>query len=359
MDYINYTAEELVLDDYFRKWVNGVLPKEDTFWENWEAGHPEKAAMISQAKFVIRALEMEHVSINDERLTEKIRQIIDITEEKTLWNSGWKLSWWQWAAAAVVIFGLGWFYISPKIIPQSNYEEMVSGQIHPGIEKVNNSHEPMKIGLSDGSVITLQPNSKLNYPETFAADKREVYLSGEGFFDIAKNPDKPFLVYANEIVTKVLGTSFSIKAYDKDLDVVVKVVTGKVSVLSRKSGNDEEAVSKPEGLILYPNQMAVYSRAPEKLTRTLIDNPVLIKTSKKVSSDFNFDATPITTVFETLEKGYGVTIVYDTEVLKNCTITAPLENETLYEKLDLICKVIRASYEVVDAQVVITSRGCE
>ena len=355
MDYINYTAEDLVLDDYFRKWVNGHLPNEDTFWESWEAEHPEKAGMISQAKFVIRALEMEHVTINDEKLSEKIKQIIDLTREKPVWRP----NWWQWAAAAAVIFGLGWYYLSTTINPQTNYEEMISEQVHPGIEKVNNSNEAMKIGLSDGSVITLQPNSKLSYPETFAADKREVYLSGEGFFDIAKNPDKPFLVYANEIVTKVLGTSFSIKAYDKDLDVVVKVVTGKVSVLSRRSKNEDESVSKPEGLILYPNQMAVYARAPEKLTRSLIENPVLIKSSHKVSSDFNFEATPITTVFETLEKGYGVSIVYDTEVLKNCTITAPLENETLYEKLDLICKVIRASYEVVDAQVVITSRGCE
>ncbi len=355
MDYINFTAEELVLDDYFRKWVYGKLPKEDAFWETWVKNNPDKAAMVSQAKFVIRALEMEHITLADDKLEDRVKQIVASTKVKPLLYN----NFWKFATASIVVLSLGLYYFGKKaVLSKPNYEEMMMAEKHPGFEKVNNSNEPMKIGLSDGSVITLQPNSKLSYPETFAADKREVYLSGEGFFDIAKNSKKPFLVYANEVVTKVLGTSFSIKAYDKDVDVVVKVVTGKVSVQSKKADIKNETFNEQEGLILYPNQMAVFERTPEKLRRTLIDNPILIKSSKKVSQDFNFKNTPVITAFETLEKGYGVTIVYDNEILRNCSITAPLENETLYEKLDLICKVIHASYEIVDAQIVITSSGC-
>src|SRR5690606_36836113 len=134
--------------------------------------------------------------------------------------------------------------------------------------------------------------------------------------DIAANPARPFLVYANEIVTRVLGTSFSIKAYENDSDVTVKVVTGKVSVLPSKVSGERKGTGVPaEGLILTPNQMAVYARSPEKLTRSLVANPGIVKGSQKKSSDYNFEDTPVAQVFQALEEGYGVPIVYNADQL--------------------------------------------
>ena len=89
------------------------------------------------------------------------------------------------------------------------------------VEQTNNSNKPQIITLSDGSSVLLQPNSKLSYPKIFTGNERKVYLSGEGFFEISKNPKKPFFVYANEIVTKVVGTSFRVKAYSDQPDVEV------------------------------------------------------------------------------------------------------------------------------------------
>ncbi len=355
MNYINYTAEELVLDEYFCKWVNGKLPKEDTFWETWIDNNPDKAPIVSQAKFVLKSLEMEHITLADDKLEEKVRDII----ESRNGNKFFYKHLWKYASAAVILLSLGLYYIGSKTPDtHSPYDQMVKAQLHPAKEKVNNSNNPMTIGLGDGSVITLQPHSKVSYPETFADDKREVYLSGEAFFDVGKKANQPFLIYANEVVTTVLGTSFSIKAYEKDVDVVVKVVTGRVTVQSRKSDLKSETSSQEESLELVPNQMAIFDRAPEKFRRKLIDNPVIIKSSTKVSKDFNFSNTPLLTVFKTLEEGYGITIIYDFETLKNCAITAPLGNETFYEKLDIICKIIKGSYQVVDAQIVINSKGC-
>jgi hypothetical protein len=71
--------------------------------------------------------------------------------------------------------------------------------------------------------------------------------------------------------------------------------------------------------------------------------------------DFN---NVIAEVFKTLEKAYGINIVYDAEVMKNCYLTASLDDEPLFEKLNLICKTIDAKYEQVDAQIVIYSNGC-
>lgn len=365
MNYTEFSTEDFVLDDYFRKWVNGQLPQEDDFWEDWLRQHPEKSQTISQAKFVLKALEMEHTPIHENKVAEKIQQILQLTEPKIFIEkpSFYQKHWLKIAASIAFLSVFAWYFLQNKSITPTQYEQLVTAQPTQTIEKINNANEPLKVSLSDGSVITLEPKSKLSFPSTFAADKREVFLSGAAFFDIAKDPHKPFLVYANELVTKVLGTSFSIQAFEQDKSVVVKVFTGKVSVLSGKvkSQQSKQPFSQNEGVILTPNQMVVFERAPERLTKTLVENPRILH-SEKIDSpqntSFNFDNTPIEQVFETLEKSYGVEIVYDIEVLKSCTVTAPLADESLYEKLNLICKVIRASYEVVDAQIVISSRGC-
>lgn len=356
-----FTVEELVLDDYFRKWVQGKLPPEDTFWETWVEARPEYRELAAQARFVVEALAMDEEVPDAARLRENLNRIITNAEKEEHRHTYPLLSYaWKAAAAIVLLIGGYWYFgESPQPAPVA-YEAATESIGLKTIEKINNGEKPLTISLSDGSSITLQPGSRLRYPEEFAVDRREVILSGEAFFDIAGNPARPFLVYANEIVTRVLGTSFSIKAYENDSDVTVKVVTGKVSVLPSKVSGERKGTGVPaEGLILTPNQMAVYARSPEKLTRSLVANPGIVKGSQKKSSDYNFEDTPVAQVFQALEEGYGVPIVYNADQLAKCTVTAPLENENLYEKLDMICKVIRAEYQVIDAQIVITSKGCE
>lgn len=357
MNHKDYTIEQLVLDSYFRQWVYGELPEEDVFWESWMAENPDRTYLVEQAKFIVEALRMNHAAIPEEKVARNVERLLETIEreENTRRNP---FLYYAWRVAVMLIVALGIYYY---FVPESRnaavaFENIAENMGLETVEKINNGAKPLTLSLSDGSAITLQPGSSLSYPETFAADKREVVLHGEGFFEIAPDPAKPFVVYANEIVTKVLGTSFHIKAYEDDPEVIVKVVTGKVSVSAPKV---LDRSGPAEGLILSPNQMAVYARTPDKLTRTLVENPGILKNSDIRSSDYNFEDTPIVEVFRTLEKGYGVPILFNAEQLANCTVTAPLENENLYEKLDMICKVIRASYEVVDAQIIITSRGCD
>lgn len=364
-EYNQFAAEDFVLDDYFRKWINHQLPQEDNAWENWLSQNPEKKEAVSQAKFVLKALEMKHIPIDDSKVAEKIQDILALSEttQFVVKPTFFQTYWLKIAASIVFVCGMAWVFLHNIAVKPTMYEQLVTAQTIQTIEKINNSNEPLVVSLSDGSTITLQPKSRLSFPESFASEKREVFLSGEAFFEIAKNPQKPFLVYANELVTKVLGTSFSIKAFEQGKDIVVKVFTGKVSVLSGKEINQQinQPFNQNEGVILTPNQMVVFDRGPERLTKTLVENPQVLQPHNETvqeSNSFNFENTPVTQVFENLEKSYGVKIVYDGEVLKKCTITAPLENESLYEKLNLICKVIRASYEVVDAQIIISSKGC-
>lgn len=365
MDYTRFTTKELVLDDYFQRWANQQLPPEDDFWEKWLSQHPEKEDEVSQAKFVLKALKMEQVMPDSQRMASRIEQILVLLQEKPVVMRSRVLHspWFRVAAMLMLVGGISWYLFQNGSNKTDQYEYQAESPIPRSVEKINNSDQPIKISLSDGSLITLQPKSILSYPEDFADDKREVYLVGEARFDVAKDARKPFIVHSNELETKVLGTSFSVRAFKNDRDITVRVYSGKVSVLAGKktAQNQQRSFNQNKGVILTPNQMAVFDREPERLTKMLVENPIIIRLSAEKDSGVNnfiFDNTPVEQVFKILEKSYGVTIVYDREVLSNCTVTAPLGNETLYEKLDLVCKVIRANYEVVDAQIIVSSKGC-
>jgi hypothetical protein len=224
------------------------------------------------------------------------------------------------------------------------------------VERVNNSEIPLKVKLEDGSVITLEKGSKLSYPSHFDNYKRTVILSGDAFFEIAKNPNKPFYVFANEVVTKVLGTSFRILAFENGKSVIVKVKTGKVSVYNQHEININDP--ETEALILLPNQQAIFNRPNEDLSKHLVEIPMPITDKTNENLPTEFDDVAISKILEVMEKRYGVKIIFNGEVLSNCFITTKLRNESIYDQLDLICKIIGGTYKEVDAQIVIESKGC-
>jgi type II secretory pathway component GspD/PulD (secretin) len=101
----------------------------------------------------------------------------------------------------------------------------------------------------------------------------------------------------------------------------------------------------------------VYERSGATFQKVLLSNPALVV--PPVERSLVYDEAPIERIFSDLSKVYGISIVFDSEVLKKCTVSADLTNEPFYRKLDLICTAIDAHYEVIDGQVVIESSGCK
>ena len=227
------------------------------------------------------------------------------------------------------------------------------------MEKRNKTSHPLTIWLNDSSRVVLQPRSQISYPEQPAFDKREVYLVGEGFFEVVKNTKKPFLVYANGLVTQVVGTSFRINAFAEHKQVIVAVRTGKVAVFTinafRKAQARREQIAGM--LLLTPNQQALFDKASERITKSLVNEPALVRQPAN-RNYFVFDNTPVADVFRTLEESYGVEIKFDSKLLDSCNVTAPLGDEPLFRKLDIICQTIGATYEVNGTQIIITGKGC-
>lgn len=221
---------------------------------------------------------------------------------------------------------------------------------------VNQSDKNKLLHLEDGSSIRLFPKSKLSYPKQFRNDKREVFLEGEAFFEIAKNPAKPFYVYTNQIVTKVIGTSFFVKANRSDKQIQVLVRSGKVSVF-KKEAVSSDISRQIEGVVILPNQQLNFDIDTKNFTKTVIEKPAFI--ANKAMIDFNFEDTSASEVLKKIQEAYGVSIIFDEELLKQCPFTADLNDEPLYGKISLLCKAIEATYETIDGQIVITGKGCK
>lgn len=366
MKYSLFSSSDFIEDVHFRQWVQKPDSTSNAFWEGFMQQHPEKKQELTIARNFLLALEQQVQSefssqANEDAVFQHIQQQIEEGQEVPVRRLP---IWVRWVAAASVILVMGWwFFISQTPTNQLSYELNREEADVPLVEKVNNTAKPLLITLADGSSIFLNPQSKISYAKAFnEGSKREVYLSGEAFFEVAKNPNKPFFVYANELVTKVLGTSFNVKAFPEDKNVVVKVRTGRVAVAVAKKISDKKAISTREldGIVLLPNQQAVLSREEIRLVKSLVENPALLSadTPNPMRYSFVFEAARASDVFKLIKQAYGVDIVFDEELFAKCQFTANLTDESLYEKLDIICKSIEANYQILDAQIIVSGKGC-
>ena len=220
----------------------------------------------------------------------------------------------------------------------------------------NTTQQVQQVQLPDASRVTLQPGSSLRYAAALAGPRREVYLEGEAFFQVHKNPQRPFLVFTSQVVTTVLGTSFNVKAYPGQAQALVAVREGKVAVQPRTTAQLDVTPAHPAklGVLLLPNQQVVYSVASHQLKKELVDKPAVL-----VPQAFEFEERPVAEVFAALEKAYGVPIRYDRQKLAGCTVSITFYNEPLFEKLGLLCKSLGAYYTLADTQITIHSTGCQ
>ena len=365
----NFTElEDFLSNESFRQWVR--YNNDEQKWEEWTLENSERAKLVQEARALLLAMKVpkadeKALNVNSALITtwskiktkenndRKVRKLISkIFDNRTL-----KI------AVAASIFGIliGSFYyrIIYKDSSISVYSTGIIENDEGLVQQTNNSKNAQIITLSDGSSVLLQPKSKLSYPKTFLANERRVYLLGEGFFEISKDSNRPFFVCANEIVTKVVGTSFKIRAYNDQPNIEVVVRTGKVKI----SSNESKAQLNKDEIILLPNQALRFTRKKstyEKITDITTDKSILQNANSIEQLSFNFSDTPISQILKTIEQAYLVEIDFPEEKLKNCHLTTSLNDEPLPEKLKIICKSLgkNTSYQMNGNQINITSEGC-
>lgn len=201
--------------------------------------------------------------------------------------------------------------------------------------------------LPDGSIITLNKGSELSYSQSFNVnDSRNVKLSGEAFFDVHRDEEKPFIIDAGDISVKVLGTSFNVSSLNDSTNVEVTVKSGKVEVV---------AVSSKKVIVIKAGEKAVYNRNTKELVKMLNDDDNYLSWKTKV---LVFRNVKMKRVLKKLENVYNVTFNVSQGSIEECNFNSTLDNKSLEEILNLL----QATYDVnivqKDKLIEISGGGC-
>ncbi|MGM9510552.1 FecR family protein [Larkinella sp. GY13] len=356
-DYRKFIVEDFLTDPLFRAWVLNGDAQATNFWQHWLVGNPDRSEMVQAARALLLAMDEKRQTISDDELD----TIVEGTLGKLSSNletgpptvRRMYLVWARVAAAVLVVAGLGWLVYK---FPLGASFEAISTTSSPSeirVERTNDTDRPMTVLLGDKSTVILQPGSRLSFSSALEKEpRRVVYLDGEAFFDVVKDPAHPFFVYSNQLITRVLGTSFRVVAYEREKQASVSVLTGKVTVFAKKDLEKMDRIAiRPGagGLVLSPNEQVTFSQNKARFTKSRIQGLANLYHPPR----FSFDETPVADVFSALEKAYGIDIEYEPEKLDGYRLTATFSEMSLHDELHLICRIIKGTYHIEEGRVII------
>jgi len=247
----------------------------------------------------------------------------------------------------VLLVSLPILYVQGLISPQHQSGNQIEHQTAS-----NPAGQSSRIVLADGSTVWLSAASSLRYPKRFGDSLRSVRLTGEAFFEVAHNSDKPFIVHSGQLQTKVLGTSFNIRSFNSENDIQVTVATGRVSVgWNDDSTNDQTGFSDPI-TTLTPNQQLVFNTNTQAGTTKAVDSALYTswKSGKLIFENHSFKE-----IAQRLERWYGVHIHFSDEALKQIRFKVTFENNSLQHALQMLQAMEDFEFEMKNNQVWIKS----
>ncbi|NWJ52184.1 MAG: FecR family protein [Bacteroidetes bacterium] len=242
--------------------------------------------------------------------------------------------------------------------PAKQYQEMTYSE-----HKVSYGSKSQLV-LPDGSKVWLNAGSKLRYSLQFNQTIREVYLEGEGFFDVSKNKDKPFLVRTTGVTIKVLGTAFNVKAYPDEKTIETSVERGLVQVIS-----NSPSVTGTQKIFLHANQKAIFEKFDHKKLNNSSTgtSPVMIMKNDTIGMIKPMaiaDAVNVTAISSwkerrwiiererledlavKIERRYDVKILFGDDRLRSYIFSGVLEDESLEQILNIIRLSAPINYEI-------------
>jgi hypothetical protein len=345
--YRDYSAVDFLDDERFLKWLSNPTQEENEFWNAFLKNHPYKREEIKEATLIFNLF---HSSENKLALIDQYELWKKIQNESETSSTVVLLRFFRYAAILVLVFFSGatsyYFYqhsakqnqfqladaipvqgeamiilsdgskvslekqmseISysqngKQLIVNSDTINQKSGSQEESMNKVIVSYgKKSMIVLSDGTKVWLNAGSQLTYPAVFLNKDRKVTLIGEAFFDVAKNPQRPFIVSASDLSVHVLGTRFDISAYPEDKVIQTVLEEGKVNL--KYSGN---GIFNRENVVeMNPNQMVVYDKSLGEASSEMVD------VSKYVSwkdGMLEFDKVDLGRALMPVERFYNVKI---------------------------------------------------
>lgn len=203
-----------------------------------------------------------------------------------------------------------------------------------------------QVQLADGTQVWLNKNSRLSYPESFKGKERRVELVGEAYFDVAKNPNQPFVIEADDVEVKVLGTSFNVMAYPDSSSSRIQVESGKVAFYEKEKPDNSVYLEAGDG--------ARFDKEVKKLELLKAQpNQSAWKTRKLI-----FEESPLKLVAEEIYRLYGKRVVFESEDLAKCKLTAEFNNEKIETILETLEFLFNIKAEIKSDEIMLSGSGC-
>lgn len=358
MRYQHYTVEDLVLDEFFQKWIYAPDEETNLYWQEFLALYPHRHKVLEEARLFLRdmrskesllAEDVPEATIEDikmrfnEALNKQVRDTTFVTVQSG--KSGGRPARIFYLAAASVIFVASLLGV---LLSTNDIEVRVLEELSLEQETTNGGLRHMV--LSDGTEVWLNAGSSLKYPGDFTKkERREVYLEGEAFFDVYENRDKPFIVRTSGVSISVLGTTFNVKSYAKDHVVETTLVSGKVTI----SSDEVDSLS----VTLQPNQQALFSKESRKIElKDLHDTGSLTEWR---NGWMIFDDEPFSKIQQRLERWYNVTIHVEDPRSLLCTFSGKFKDKTLEEVLEIFSHTVPIRYHIDGTRVFIQGQLCK
>lgn len=338
MDLAQYKLEDFLKDKSFQHWVHRTHESDIYFWDTWLHNHPEKQKLAMEAAQIVKGFQTSEKEYSysdihafwlelEERMQKPAPKKSGFSHKKQ--KSLLPRQVLQMAAVLVgslLIAGSIWLFFN-----QNN-----------AVTYATTYGERKSITLPDGSLVTLNGNSKLRYSSQWnEEDIREVWLSGEGFFEVQKIAKTPavstdnatdytkFVVHTSNLNIEVIGTAFNVN--DRRDETTIVLESGKVKLQSDWLQNQET------DLIMQPGELVAASRKENKWDKKVVNTEEYVAWRH---NKFIFDNTTIREIAQILEDSYGLQTEVDQPEIWDKRFTG----STPTDQIEVLCKAIAASF---------------
>lgn len=314
---------------------------------------PELNRLYAENKYKELVLRMKHSGIDEGRFTDNNEQVCVSHFTKRTNRSGR----WIFGVASLLTIGLTVFFLLQKNNAHNNIghsETLVKNEIHTKYGSKTN------IVLPDGTRVWLNAGSKMSYNNDYGIKIREVNLAGEAYFDVVKNPEKPFIIHTGKINIKVLGTAFNVSCYPEEKNTVTSLVRGSLEVTMKD--RQEKIILKPNEKLIVSNNESIAVKTDQSLPGKIIpamqgnifelsrlsvlskDNSI-VETSW-VNNKLVFRSESFEDLAIKMERWYGVVINFKEEKLKAKKFTGIFERESIGQALTALQLTTKFNYRI-------------
>lgn len=385
--------QKFIENPLFLKWIFNSGPAVDAYWEQYLLENPEEKEQLFELKTLLTELKYQDDPFSVSEKAELEKRVMRKIEQDTRQNQRRQLvqTFMKYAAVALVFTAVGGLLVYLNMGKESMYMDFVkqtimipssaqgpllitSGGSSVNLKKssstvdysqngsvvLNNDSvlqtsdedsntmnqlvipygNQSRVVLSDNTVVWLNAGSRLVYPTHFNDKTREVMLIGEAFFEVAKNPDKPFVVKASGIDVRVLGTKFNVSAYAEDN--LIQTVLNEGSVAIRRAG----AKFYEKDIIISPNQMASFYKTSNDTEISKVSAEDYSLWTKGLIS---FNEVDFSRVIKKVERFYNISIQFSDRQKEIMRISGKLDlKRSRKEVIEYLEKVSQSGFEQIN-----------